>query len=52
MKKKIVVIRGGGDLASGVAVCLHEAGYGVVVTELPQPMVVSLKVSFAEAIYE
>lgn len=52
MKKKIVVIRGGGDLASGVAVCLHKAGYGVVVTELPQPLVVRRKVSFAEAVYE
>jgi len=52
MEKKIVVIRGGGDLASGVAVCLHQAGYGVVVTELPQPLVVRRKVSFAEAVYE
>lgn len=52
MKKKIVVIRGGGDLASGVAVSLSRAGYGVVVTELPQPLVVRRKVSFAEAVYE
>jgi xanthine dehydrogenase accessory factor len=52
MKKKIIVIRGGGDLASGVVVCLHEAGYGVVVTELPQPLVVRRAVSFAEAVYE
>lgn len=52
MEKKIIVIRGGGDLASGVAVSLHQAGYGVVVTELPQPLVVRRKVSFAEAVYE
>ena len=52
MKKKIVVIRGGGDLASGVAVSLSRAGYGVVVTELPQPLVVRRKVSFAEAVYD
>ena len=52
MEKKIVLIRGGGDLASGVAVCLHESGYGVVVAELAQPLVVRRKVSFAEAIYE
>ena len=30
MDKNIVVIRGGGDLASGVAACLYEAGFGVV----------------------
>jgi len=52
MKKKNILIRGGGDLASGVAVCLHEAGYSVVVTELEQPLVVRRAVSFAEAIYE
>ena len=52
MEKKIVLIRGGGDLASGVAVCLHQAGYGVVITELAQPLVVRRKVSFAEAVYE
>ena len=40
MDKNIVVIRGGGDLASGVAACLYEAGFGVVVTELAQPLVV------------
>jgi len=52
MEKKIVIVRGGGDLASGVAVCLHEAGYGVVITELAQPLVVRRQVSFAEAVYE
>ncbi len=52
MQKKIVLIRGGGDLASGVAVCLHEAGYGVVITELGQPLVVRRSVAFAEAVYE
>lgn len=52
MEKKTVLIRGGGDLASGVAVCLHQAGYNVVVTELLQPLVVRRKVSFAEAVYE
>jgi len=52
MDKKIILIRGGGDLSSGVAVCLHEAGYSVVITELAQPLVVRRKVSFAEAVYE
>lgn len=52
MEKKIIVIRGGGDVASGVAACLWEAGFGVVITELSQPLVVRRKVSFAEAVWE
>jgi xanthine dehydrogenase accessory factor len=47
----IVLIQGGGDLASGVAMRLHRAGLRVVVTELPQPLVVRRLVSFAEAVY-
>ncbi|MEW5872118.1 MAG: selenium-dependent molybdenum cofactor biosynthesis protein YqeB [Chloroflexota bacterium] len=48
----IVVLRGGGDLASGVGLRLHRAGLGVLVTELPQPLVVRRRVSFAEAVFE
>lgn len=46
-----ILIRGGGDLASGVAARLHRAGLKVLVTELPQPLVVRRLVSFAEAVY-
>ncbi len=48
----IVLIRGGGDLASGVGVRLHRSGFQVVITELPEPLVVRRKVSLAEAIHE
>ena len=48
----LVLIRGGGDLASGVAVRLHRAGFEVLITELAEPLVVRRKVSFAEAIPE
>jgi len=47
----IVLIRGGGDLATGVALRLHRAGLSVVVTELPQPLSVRRRVSFSEAVY-
>jgi len=46
----IVLIRGGGDLASGVALRLHHAGLQVVITELPQPLVVRRLAAFAEAV--
>ncbi|MFM8320354.1 MAG: molybdenum hydroxylase [Chloroflexota bacterium] len=47
-----VVIRGGGDLASGVALRLYRSGLRPLVTELPQPLVVRRRVAFAEAIYD
>ncbi|MBN2550352.1 MAG: EF2563 family selenium-dependent molybdenum hydroxylase system protein [Anaerolineales bacterium] len=47
----LVFIRGGGDLASGVAWRLHRAGLRVMMAELPQPLVVRRLVSFAEAVY-
>lgn len=47
----IVLIRGGGDLASGVALRLHSCGLRVVITELPQPLAIRRLVSFAEAVY-
>ena len=50
--KDIVLIRGGGDLASGVALRLHRSGMQVVITELDQPLVIRRLVSFAEAIYQ
>jgi xanthine dehydrogenase accessory factor len=50
--KDIVLIRGGGDLASGVALRLHRSGLRVVITELDQPLVIRRLVSFAEAIYQ
>jgi len=51
-KNNFVLIRGGGDLASGVALRLHRAGIQVVITELVQPLAVRRTVSFSEAVYE
>jgi xanthine dehydrogenase accessory factor len=47
-----VVIKGGGDLGSGVAHSLHRAGMRVAIAELPQPLVIRRTVSYANAIYE
>lgn len=48
----VIIVRGGGDLASGAALRLHHAGLGVVITELATPLAVRRSVAFAEAIYE
>lgn len=47
----LVVVRGAGDLATGVAYRLFRSGFPVVATELAQPLVVRRTVSFAEAVF-
>jgi xanthine dehydrogenase accessory factor len=47
-----VLLRGGGDLASGVAWRLHRCGFRIYITEIAQPMAVRRKVSFCEAVYD
>ncbi|MBE0684925.1 MAG: EF2563 family selenium-dependent molybdenum hydroxylase system protein [Anaerolineaceae bacterium] len=47
-----ILIRGGGDLGSGVAFRLHRVGWNVVITEIENPLVLRRTVSFANAIYE
>lgn len=48
----ITLIRGGGDLASGVAVRLFRSGFKVLITELSHPLAIRRLVSFSEAIFE
>ncbi len=48
----LVVIRGAGDLATGVAHRLHRCGFRVVMTEIAQPRALRRAVSFASAVYE
>jgi xanthine dehydrogenase accessory factor len=47
----LILIRGGGDLASGTALRLYRCGYSVVISELQQPLAVRRTVSFSEAVY-
>ena len=46
-----LLIRGGGDLASGVALRLHRCGFKAIIVELACPLAVRRTVSFSEAIY-
>jgi xanthine dehydrogenase accessory factor len=50
--RPLVIIRGGGDLGTGVALRLHRAGWQVLITELARPMVIRRAVAFASAIYD
>jgi xanthine dehydrogenase accessory factor len=47
-----VLIRGGGEMATGVAVALHRAGFRIVLAETPQPRAIRRTVAFAEAVYQ
>lgn len=46
----LVVIRGAGDIATGIALRLHRAGIHLILTDLPQPTAVRRTVCFSEAI--
>jgi xanthine dehydrogenase accessory factor len=48
----VVLIRGGGEVASGVAHKLARAHFRVCLTETSQPLAVSRGVAFCEAIYD
>ncbi len=50
--KPLALVKGAGDLASGVALRLHRAGFQVVMTEISRPTPVRRTVSFAEAVYD
>ncbi len=46
----LVVIRGAGDIASGIALRLFRAGIRLVMTDIPQPTAIRRTVCFSEAI--
>ena len=47
----LCMVRGGGDLATGVIYRLHKAGFPVIVLELAQPRVVRRMASVAQAMF-
>jgi xanthine dehydrogenase accessory factor len=48
----LVVIKGAGDLASGIALRLRRARFDVAMTEVPRPTAVRRTVCFSQAVYE
>jgi xanthine dehydrogenase accessory factor len=49
---QLVVVRGAGDLATGVICRLHRAGYRVLALEIAQPTTIRRTVAFSEAVYD
>jgi len=49
---KIIVIKGSGEMASGVAHCLADCHFAVVMTDIPWPTAIRRSVCFAQAIFK
>lgn len=46
----LILIRGAGDIASGIALRLHRAGFGVVMTDIAHPTTIRRTVAFSDAV--
>lgn len=47
-----ILIRGAGDLATGIAIRLYESGHEIVMTECAVPLTVRRSVAFSRAVYD
>ena len=50
-KGNLVIVKGGGDLATGIIHRLWRSGFPVISTEVDNPTMVRRTVSFAECLY-
>ena len=47
----LVIIKGAGDLASGIALRLHHCGFDIAMTEIASPLSVRRAVCFSQAVF-
>ena len=47
-----VLVRGAGDIATGVGLAFYRSGFKVLMTEIEEPTVIRRKVSFATAVFD
>ena len=52
MSEHYIIVRGGGDLATGVIYRLFRCGYKVLILECEKPSAIRRKVAFCEAVYD
>ena len=52
IEELVILIRGAGEMASGVAHRLHQSHFKICMLEVTQPLAVRREVSFCEAIYD
>ena len=51
-ENNVILIKGAGDLATGVAWRLKRAGFDIVMTEIEKPLTVRLSVAYSSAVYQ
>lgn len=51
-QKELVIVRGGGDLATGTIMKLHQCGFCVLILETEYPSAIRRNVAFSEAVYQ
>ncbi len=51
-RNQLILIRGAGDLASGIALRLRRAGFRVVMTEIPRPTAIRRTVAYCQAVFD
>ncbi len=51
LNRNIVIVRGGGDIATGSIQKLYRAGFNVLILEIEKPSAIRREVSFCEAVY-
>lgn len=51
MKENLVIVRGGGDIATGTIVRLYNSGFKVAILEIEKPTVIRRTVAFAQGVY-
>ena len=52
MKEKLVIVRGGGDIATGTIAKLYQCGFSVLILETQNPTAIRRKVAFCDAVFE
>lgn len=50
--KDLIIVRGGGDIATGTIYKLYQCGFKVLVLEIEHPSAIRRNVAFSEAVYE
>ena len=48
----LIIVRGGGDLATGTIYKLYKCGFPVLILEVPRPSAIRRNAAFSEAVYE
>lgn len=50
--ENVIIVRGGGDIATGTIMKLHQCGFPVLILEIENPSAIRRNVAFSEAVYQ